>query len=265
MIFLFAVVAPPRSGTQWFSRLLTTEHSFCYHELSTHLHPFPSNLALNKWLETHTKDHSFEQAQRRLVLQGYPDYFARHWERALYGQYIVGNSDCSLARMVPGIWSLWPDLRVVFSARHGINCVQSHFGHRAQMPEDLLGQWRRKWQTDDFFTICCHRWTTGMKLWLQARDWLSQRNAAILETRLEKVTGDLAELRRLWDWLAIGQWDHYLERNRQLMRTPINARTNHNTVRTAEDIWHAWTGVQRETFRTLCGPTLSQLGYELPE
>ena len=49
---LFSVTAPARSGTKWFSDLFTTDRSFCYHELTTDLHPYPSNRApKNRWGE----------------------------------------------------------------------------------------------------------------------------------------------------------------------------------------------------------------------
>ena len=50
MVTLFTVTAPPRSGTKWFSDLFTTDRSFCYHELTTDIHPSPSNRALKDWL-----------------------------------------------------------------------------------------------------------------------------------------------------------------------------------------------------------------------
>jgi len=50
MVTLFTVTAPARSGTKWFSDLFTTDRSFCYHELTTDIHPSPSNRALKDWM-----------------------------------------------------------------------------------------------------------------------------------------------------------------------------------------------------------------------
>jgi len=265
MIYLFAVAAPPRSGTMWFSRVLTTEHSFCYHELVTHLHPYPTNLVLGQWFQEQVTDSSYELAQRRAILQCYPDYFARHWERAIYGQYIVGNSDSYLVRYLPGLWLLWPDMRFIFSTRNGINCVQSHYVKQPEVPAivRLLLQERYDTATDPF-AACCHRWVTAIRGHTKSKTWLVEHGANCIETKFEKVTSDLNELHRLWDWLGIDKWDEHAERNARFMETPINPRMNIKKIVQPEETWRAWSPEQRKTFREICGETMAQLGYPLP-
>jgi hypothetical protein len=73
--------------------LFTTERSYCFHELSNLLRPYPSNYALTHWIAEQAYDHDFEQLQWRMLPQGFPEYFLRHWERARGGQFVVGNSD----------------------------------------------------------------------------------------------------------------------------------------------------------------------------
>ena len=118
---LYTVASPARSGTMWFSKVLTAGPSFCFHELTTHLLLYPSNLGMDEWFHEHVTDPTSDLSQRRWFLQCYPQYFARLWERAIYGQTLVGNSDHLFLGFLPGLWGLWPAMRFVFSARNGIN------------------------------------------------------------------------------------------------------------------------------------------------
>jgi hypothetical protein len=262
MIYLFTVAAPARSGTMWLSRVLTTAHSFCYHELTTHLHPYPSNIVLDDWLGQQVADSEFELAQRRWVLQCYPDYFARLWERAIYGQFIVGNSDHFTLQFLPGLWLLWPNMRFVFSVRNGISVVQSRLAHKLETPPVAVSEWRKRWGDEEFFGLCCHAWVAEAEQMAKAKDWLDGRAAAI-ETTFEKITTDLGELERVWDWLGIGKWEEYKDRNAEMLRTPVNARTNAERVVSSEEIWSAWDSAQRATFRKVCGVTMKRLRYPL--
>ena len=264
MIYLYTIASPARSGTKWFSKVFTIDYSFCYHELTTHLHPFPSNVALDDWLIEQVEDYDYESAQRRWILQCYPDYFARLWERALYGQHIVGNSDNFTLRFLPGLWLLWPDMKFVFSARNGINVVHSRFIHETKTPISYRANWKKRWGSDDFFTLCCHNWVAEIADWKKSKDWLRAR-AQCLETRFEKVTKDPAELRGVWDWIGFGNWEKNEKRNRELMATPVNARVNTQQIHTPEDIWRMWTEEQREIFKKTCGDTIKTLGYSIPE
>jgi hypothetical protein len=263
MIYLFAVLAPPRSGTKWFSKLFTMEHSYCFHELTTHLRPYPSNITLQEWLKNQVEDHPFEEAQRRAILQCYPEYFSRLWERAIYGQYIVGNSDSFIIQNAPGLWLLWPNMKFILSLRNGINCVESAYVHEANYPISIKLKIRKEYNTDNFFALCCHNWVKNISHWVESRKWLIER-AQCIETRLEKITRDLNELRRVWDWVGFGQWKEYEKRNRKLMVTPMNVRVNQKKVFSAEDIWHLWSNLQRDIFQKICGETMTSIGYTIP-
>ncbi len=265
MITLFTVVAPPRSGTKWFSRLLTTDRSFCYHELTAMLQPYEAHPALNAWIKEQVADHSPELAQRRWVLQRYPEYFARHWERATFGQHIVGNSDAATIDLVPGLWSLWPDMKFIFSIRNGIRVVQSRTLDTSDFTPGVLAKNSARWGTDDIFQILCHRWVKAAEAIIAAKDWVAQRApAAVFQTRLEKITTDLEEIEKLWNWIGIGDWERYAERNASLQLTPVNARTSSERFVQPEEIWERWTPDQRQHFRAICGEMTSRAGYELP-
>ena len=264
MVTLFTVTAPARSGTKWFSDLFTTDRSFCYHELTTHLHPYPSNVALDGWLREEIGNSDSEDGQRRLVLQGYPDYFKRLWERTNYGEHIVGNSDSGTVKLVRGLSLLWPDMKFVFVIRNGINWVQSHFSNQANVPPSVMAELKARWNSEDYFEICCQRWTGGVSVLSKSKAWLAERGGEFAETGLEAVTTSLDELHRVWDWLRIGEWERYAERNAGLMHTPINARTNVQRVVPAEEIWASWTDEQRRKFESVCGSTMLEHAYGIP-
>lgn len=266
---LFTVVAPPRAGTQWYSRLFTTAVSFCFHELTALLRPYPSNWAVNEWAERQAEEQGFigglsrtyfEPRHRRVLLQAYPDYFARHWERAAFGQHIVGNSDAGILPYVSGIRFLWPSMKFLFSTRNGINVVQSAsqlapVGPEAETIAPDMG----------LFGASCERWVESMQLIEHHKTRLVERgfDLDMLEVRLEDVTTDASALRRVWDWL-VGDWQSYEERNLDLMVTPVNVRINVRRVWSAHEVWERWTASQRETFTAICGETQIRAGYDVP-
>lgn len=264
VIHLFTVAAPSRAGTTWFSRLFTTQHSFCYHELTTLLRPYPSNHAVLEWFQDQTATSGFEPAQRRWILHCYPTYFARLFEPANSGQYIVGNSDGGVLEFLPALWLLWPDMKFIFSVRNGINCVQSRQLNSADHPRFVVGKRERTWRTKDAFTQACHVWAQDIRLLEGSKQWLRTRQAQYIETTLEGVTGSLDEVRKLWDWVGIGRWKEYAERNQKMLSTPINARTNTQSIVGWQEIWNRWTAGQRETYWSICGETHRRLGYADP-
>jgi hypothetical protein len=248
----------------WYSRVFTLEHCYCFHELTTLLQPFPSNITLTDWLKPHIEDHEYTQAQRRWLLQLYPDYFKRLWERATFGQYIVGNSDSFVIENLPALWLLWPDMKFVISIRNGINCVQSHFVHRQHFGITLAQRMSEKWDTDDFFTVSCYLWKKHTTELENSRRWLVTMGAQCLLVHFEEITASLNGLRQIWDWIGIGRWDEYADRNQQLLTTPVNARTNNQRVVSADEVWFSWTHQQRDIFTEVCGDAMQQFGYMLP-
>ena len=263
MIYLFTVAASPRLGTKLYSRLLTTQQSYCYHQLTALLHPYPSNWTLKDvGFPPQADDHNFEQAQRCGVLECYPDYYARLWERAQFGEHIIGNSDPGALDILPGLWMLWPEMKIIFSKRNGVSRVQSSFVHRAHFPKMEFARYETTFQTSDFFAQCCHLWVEGVKLMNQSKQWL-RGEALCLEASLGALTSDIGEIKRIWDWLGIGQWDGYEERNRQVMATLANAGTNGRAVAGWEKIWDGWTPEQRAAVRDICGETQRSHGYLL--
>jgi hypothetical protein len=123
---------------------------------------------------------------------------------------------------------------------------------------------KKRWGTDDFFNLCCYAWVSEVFEWRKSKDWLEER-AQCIETRFELVTGEIGELRRIWDWVGFGDWEEYRERNRKLMDTPINARVNQKKTVKPEEIWTQWNGTQQEAFMRICGETMKVLGYPIPE
>jgi hypothetical protein len=263
VIYLFTVASPARSATKWYSELFTTDRSFCYHQLTGLLEPWPTAVALQEWLEAQVEDHDFEQAQRRMLLQGFPHYFARLWERALFGQYVVGNSDGMADTFAPGLWLIWPDMRFLFSFRNGINTVNSSLVWQSHVPSWMRSAQERRFGTSSYFEQCCYTWRDSVERLRKHQAWLTERGAQLVETRLEAVTSDEDELHRVWDFL-IGYWDEYAERNRQLMKSIVNARVNTEGIVPPEEIWERWEPEHRSAFIQICGSAQEALGYALP-
>ncbi|MGH7867007.1 MAG: sulfotransferase [Candidatus Dormibacteraceae bacterium] len=259
MIYLFFVAAPARSGTKWYSDLFTTDRSYCFHELGNLIHPEPTNQVLDEWLRAQAADHDFEHLQRRSMLQLYPDYFLRHWEQSrISGQFMIGNSDCHMPLYLPGIWLLWPTTRFLFSFRNGINVVESQkLANFTAIERNLypdLGQ----------FEGLCQAWARSIGTFTQIKTWLTDHKANVLETRLEQMTSDPAELERIWEQI-VGNWPSYRERCISLQSTPLNTRTNRERVVSWQEIWDQWSVAERAAFSTICGTVQQQLGYELPD
>jgi hypothetical protein len=257
---LFTIAAVPGAGTTWYARLFTTDGSFCYHELSTILRPYPSNLAFGEWLAHRTDDHDFEQAQRRLVLEGFPDYFKRHWERFETGDAVVGNSDGFALAFLPALWLLWGEMKFVFSDRDGISVVQVQAAHPPSEPW-LESSLRIRYQTSDAFELACHLWAADVATLLDHRSWLEEHRAPCLGTKLEMMRTDEEELRRVWDWL-VGDWDVHRDRARALALTQPDEGAER--VLSGPELWETWPKAQRKAFARICGETQLKLGYELP-
>jgi hypothetical protein len=246
----------------WYSRMLTTEGSYCFHELSTQLSPYPANVMAEYWLETQMEGMDLEAKRRRMVLQTFPRYFHRFFGRMRYGQSIVGNSDSTI-KLAIAMYLLWPSTKFIFSVRNGINTVQSLFSLAKDIPRPVVSQLEDALQTPEFFTIACHQWRDMMEGMESAMGWL-QGKAEILQVKFEDVTGSLEELKIVWDWLDIPNWEGNESRNARLIRTPVNARTNARGVKPPEDIWCLWSAAQRNDFRTICGEAMRRNGYSVP-
>lgn len=260
MINLFTIVSPPRSGTGWYSRLFTTSRSICFHQLTAILRPYPTNVAVEEWLEVQAGAHDFEQHQRRRLLQGYPEYFNRLWEQELLGYQSAGNSDCFAVYAAPGLFLLWPDMKFLGSVRNGINVVQS----LNTPPDAPRNDWDMSSRDLAEFANACRYWAGQIQSYYRTLDWLTSRNALVRHTRLEDMTSDGQEMRRVWEWLNLGPWQEYAERNLGMMTRPCNARTNRSRALSADEVWQGWSTQQRRTFREICGPGMTRLNYAIP-
>lgn len=264
MISLFAVVAPPRSGTQWYARLFTHDGVYCFHELTTLLQPFPARIVLERGVDGQMGDHDAEQKHRRRLLEAHPRYFSRLCELAELGRTHVGNSDSALMKSAPGQWLLWPETRFLFSVRNGINVVNSRFAVEHSASELVRSLRPARLQRLPPFEMLCRRWTLEMEACRAQRHWLEERGAACLSTTLEGMTGDLGELERVWCWL-VGDWERHVHHAESLMVRPVNARVNlGGVVHSAEAVWETWSDDQRTTFAEICGETQARLGYPIP-
>jgi hypothetical protein len=262
LIQLFRVVAPSRSGTKWFSQVLTTENSFCFHELSTHIHPFPSNVAFENWILENTEALDFEERQRRAILQIYPRYFSLLFERLRYGQEIIGNSEGS-TRMVTGLQILWPSMRFLFSVRNGINAVQSLVSVDTELPATLISYLEERYETRNIFRLMCHQWRASIE-GIEESIRVLDNKADFLMVKFENITSNLEDLQKAWQWIGIPKWADYEERNKLMMQTPINARTNRNKKVSPKEIWGVWTSEQRDMFLEICGEAMKRMDYRIP-
>jgi len=259
---LFTIASPGRSGTMWYSQLFTTAGSHCFHELTTLIRRYPTNIVLGDRMERETADLERDPAQRRFPLEVFPEYFGRLWE-AGQGREAAGNSDQFVTPFLSGLWLLWPQMRFLFSFRNGINQVASMAGWEASAEQALLASWRVRYGTADYFERCCCDWSATVGSLEAHRNWLRGQGAEVLETRFERVIGDPDELARVWNGL-LGRSDDATERNRALAGTVVNARSEADRVLSPDEVWESWTPDRRRTFTDLCGGPQRRLGYTLP-
>jgi hypothetical protein len=247
----------------WYSRLFTTERSYCFHELTRILRRHPSNEAMIEHLRRQTQDHDDAEAGRRLLLEGFPEYFARHWEQAERGLAAVGNSDGTMTPMLAALWLLWPRMRFLFSFRNGVGQVNSMWLLEPTFEPAIRAIWRARYGEGDHFERCCRYWRTQVAALEAQRDRLVAQGADVRETRLERMVGDPDELERVWEWL-VGGWDEVAERNLALRGTRVNARAGAERPVTPDEVWASWTAERRSLFLEICGETQSRLGYPTP-
>ena len=92
----FFIIALPRSGTAWFAKFFSTQHSYCYHELTLMQYGDLNGHqeALNKYKGLTTGSQLDKSIHRLLYM--YPR-FCRDMYHMLYSKkeiIAVGNSDC---------------------------------------------------------------------------------------------------------------------------------------------------------------------------
>lgn len=264
MTSLFAVVSPPRSGTKWYANLFTDGEVYCYHELTTLLGRWPARAALDRTLRRETASDGYEQQQRRVFLDAYPRYFSRLLEHADLGARHVGNSDNTLVRSAPGLWLLWPETRFLFSTRNGIGQVNSASVNEPHLPPLVRAGRPASFERLTPFEAACRTWVEEIERWAAARAWLEERGARCLTTTLEGVTRELAELERVWSWVA-GDWERHAARAASLMARPLNEWVNlDGAVYSPREIWESWSDERRSIFAETCGGAQASLGYDVP-
>jgi hypothetical protein len=259
----FTVASPGRSGTKWYSEVFRTDDSYCFHELTTACRRYPVNIAMIDRLAADVAGYPADDAARRLVLEGFPDYYTRLWERAASGVRSVGNSDHLATPLLTGLYLLWPRMRFLFSFRNGIQQVDSMFRWEEHAELALLASWRKRYGEHGYFELCCCDWAGVVADLERHRDVLRARGAGVRETRFERVLENKREFKRVWKWL-FGRWDDAGKQARALTGTVVNARHASDSVRTVEEVWTSWSDEQRDRFATICGETQRRLGYSLP-
>jgi hypothetical protein len=263
VITLFGIVTPVRSGTTWYANLFTVDDVFCFHELTSATRPYPVNTVQNGAVLAAARDHDFEQVQRRRLLDASPEYFARLLELGGRGVRVAGNSEGLLGTISPGVWLLWPSTRFVFSARNGINQVNSTFIGR-ELEGVVRDQQAERFGVVTAFEVSCRRWVATVRRWSRSLEWLTEHGASCTTTTLENITTDVAELERVWTFV-VGEWERYAERAVSLMSRPMNVRMNEgHVVRSSEEVWEQWNDDQRNAFVEICGETQRRLGYAIP-
>jgi hypothetical protein len=260
---LYTIASPGGSGTKWYSRLFTTGRSYCFHELTTILRRSPVNVVELERLAEQSRSHDFEQAGRRFVLEGFPQYFDRLFELGGRGYDAIGNSDGNATPMLAGLWLLWPRMRFLFSFRDGIGQVNSFSVWENEMKPSMLAVMQTRHGAMEYFELLCHDWNWNVERLELSRDWLRERDAAVTETRFEAMLSDPGELQRVWSEL-IGDWEAARHRATRFAETIVGGRAGREHPQTAGEIWETWTPAQRGVFERVCGETQRRLGYLLP-
>ena len=253
----FTVAAATRSETRWYAARFTTRRSFCFHELTSILDRYPTNLATIDAFERGLGDHDLSQLGRRLVLDAFPDYFSRLSEVAERG-LAAGNSDAGATAILTGLGLLWPEMRFLFSFGDGIRGVDALARERLDPVVRALDQSHS--DGADAFAQCCERWTASVTTLEAHRDRLRAHGAAVLETRFERLVGDADELEEVVSWLLRDR-EAAAEASLGASAPIRDAPPGVERPRSAEEIWAGWNAEQRALFAAVCGEPQRRLGY----
>lgn len=256
----FFVLGIGGSGTQWCAAAFTTERAHCFHEHSMRLNSGHkrdfSHFAL---LED---ERQLDLAWRRSVVRrGAFSPMLR--SMALRPEPRVGSADTFVGYFCDALHAerpSWPFLLVVRDGIKSVARFMRTLPWRGYQHFDRL--WVPNWNELSDFERSCHRWRDRNRIVARRLEAVPESHRRIVT--LETLTSDFAVLRETWEWLDLGDWDRYAERNRELQQTRVSRHRESPELKDAASLWAAWTPEQRETFERICGEDMLAYGFELP-
>ncbi len=161
------------------------------------------------------------------------------------GPWVDKSCNSSTILVLPDLVSLWPDCRILFAKRRGI--------------ENILSRMKKFPERD--FSYHCRDWASNMSAWRSVRErlepWryreIDQRD---LIERPDVIAGEIAQLLAL-DAAAQARMKHVFVTLRPQQTAPGTA----DQVTSLQDA--GWTDKEVEEFSRICGPEMECFGYTL--
>ncbi len=151
-----------------------------------------------------------------------------------------------------GLGRIFDSVRVVYLHRNGIANVESRCQFRSFR--------------DRPFDEHCQTWVDHAR----SHDYLRERSDATVASHDELVDEPEALFDRLFDFIGVGASEAAASYTAGTLVHPQNERTRdridaRRELTQRESPYLGWSDDQRRTFVGICGPTMSRLGYEIPE
>ena len=180
-----------------------------------------------------------EEWQARLAREFRSVYHNMHG-----GPFIDKSPGALMIAALPMVMAAWPDARIVFSRRRGIENVESR---------------RRKFPDQAEFIGHCHDWTAAMVNWHELRTLVPESQRIEID-QFDLATDPRRCSERLSRFLELGRDQGEFLRESFETQTPERTSASWRPLELGE---LSWSAEERRTFIAVCGPAMDAFGYSL--
>lgn len=186
---------------------------------------------------------------------------------------VMGDSHSWTPYMIPEVASRIPISGIIYLVRNGIQNVHSHFQTKHDFPRDhflyadflcrywrMLGRPEGEWEAYTKWECNCFWWQLNQTM----PGWLADQlgNDKVLVYRLENLSQD-ADL--LTDLISKLHPDSGVTHQEATLVQKMDVNRHIRGDRRPEALWARWTDAQRGAFERICGDTMAQYGYSIPD
>lgn len=264
----FFVIAAPRSGTKWFARFLTTDETFCFHELTCKCHRnFEGHLEeLSKFPVPPDEGRGLSDEIFRFLYM-YPSIGRRMYHKLYQNkQYTAcGNSDHQQTLTGFALAHIFPNSRFLIVLRNGFDCALSN--ERKFLDNPCRGNDEKWWRESadkrgvdckTLFDVASYRWLYNTIKLIKIAEALDRDRVKIVS--FEKALNRINILREIWEFLFAGNVPFDEKRAGFFIRQRINGgRQKRLSGNTIKERWQDLDIKRRDSFLRIGGPMMEGL------
>lgn len=159
------------------------------------------------------------------------------------GSFVDKTPGTQMLESLQMLMSVWPDARVVFTRRRGLENVESR---------------RRKFREQEFVGHC-HDWTSAMTAWQDLKEAVPESQRMEVD-QYDLASDPVATGDRLASFLALEPPERQALHDYLATNAPERTSADWDALELDE---LAWSPEERAQFLEICGPTMRAFGYTL--